>query len=204
MARTARTHSDSGVYHAILRGVNKQQIFECTEDYQRFLNILRTLTVQEQDESGHRSKPNCVVYAYCLMGNHVHHLIKESSETLAQIMKRISSTYVYYYRRKGDLFQYLLDRNESGSCPLTLDHGICSVDCFKKNGEIYVIEMNCRISGHYPLAYLAGFNYPQLVIDWMYGKETNPELIKFETDLYIIKDLVPTILRKGNDGEPLA
>ena len=124
MARTARNHSDSGVYHVILRGVNKQQIFECTEDYQRFLNILRTLTVQEQDESGHRSKPNCVVYAYCLMGKHVHHLIKESSETLAQIMKRISSTYVYYYNhkygRKGDLFQYLLDRNESGTCPLTL------------------------------------------------------------------------------------
>ena len=109
MARTARTHSDSGVYHVILRGVNKQQIFECTEDYQRFLNILRTLTVQEQDESGHRSKPNCVVYAYCLMGNHVHHLIKESSETLAQIMKRISSSYVYYYNHKygriGHLFQ---------------------------------------------------------------------------------------------------
>ena len=39
-----------------MRGVNKQQIFECTEDYQRFLNILRTLTVREQDESGHRSK----------------------------------------------------------------------------------------------------------------------------------------------------
>ena len=56
MARTARKHSDSGVYHVILRGVNKQQIFECTEDYQRFLNILRTLTVREQDESGHRSK----------------------------------------------------------------------------------------------------------------------------------------------------
>ena len=109
MARTARKHSDSGVYHFILRGVNKQQIFECTEDYQRFLNILRTLTVQEQDESGHRSKPNCVVYAYCLMGNHAHLLIKESSETLAQIMKRISSTYVYYYNHKygriGHLFQ---------------------------------------------------------------------------------------------------
>ena len=45
LARTARTHSDSGFYHAILRGVNKQQIFECTEDYQRFLNILRILTV---------------------------------------------------------------------------------------------------------------------------------------------------------------
>ena len=27
MARKARTHSDSGVYHVILRGVNKQQIY---------------------------------------------------------------------------------------------------------------------------------------------------------------------------------
>lgn len=83
-------------------------------------------------------------------------------------------------------------------------HGICSVDCFKKDGEIYVIEMNCRISGHYPLAYLAGFNYPQLVIDWMNGKGTNPDLLKFDTDLYIIKDLLPTILRKGNGVEKLA
>ena len=43
------------------------------------------------------------------MGNHVHLLIKESGETLAQIMKRISSSYVYYYNHKygriGHLFQ---------------------------------------------------------------------------------------------------
>ena len=81
MARTVRKHSDSGVYHAILRGVNKQQIFECTEDYQRFQNILRTLTVQEQDESGYRSKPNCVVYAYCLMGNRAYKLSGTCNKT---------------------------------------------------------------------------------------------------------------------------
>lgn len=72
--------------------------------------------------------------------------------------------------------------------------GICSVDCFKNEKGIFVIEMNCRISGHYPLSYLAGFNYPQLIIDWMNGKDTNPELLRFKTELYIIKDLVPTIL----------
>lgn len=78
--------------------------------------------------------------------------------------------------------------------------GICSVDCFKTDKGIFVIEMNCRISGHYPLSYLAGFNYPQLVVDWMNGKATNPELIKFNPELYIIKDLVPTVLedRSGN------
>ena len=43
------------------------------------------------------------------MGNHVHLLIKVSSETLDQIMKRIFSSYVYYYNHKygriGHLFQ---------------------------------------------------------------------------------------------------
>ena len=75
--------------------------------------------------------------------------------------------------------------------------GILSVDCFKKGDDIFVIEMNCRISGHYPLAFLAGMNYPQQLIDWLNNKPTNPDLMKFETELYIIKDLAPMILCKG-------
>lgn len=77
-------------------------------------------------------------------------------------------------------------------------HGICSVDCFKdEDGTVYINEMNCRISGHYPLAHLAGFNFPQQLADWMNGLPTNPDLLKFETELFIIKDLLPTVLRKG-------
>ena len=81
MARTARKHSDSGVYHVILRGVNKQQIFECTEDYQRFLNILRTLTVREQDESGHRSKYGRIGHLHIpsCKGQQVQKMRKDSS-----------------------------------------------------------------------------------------------------------------------------
>lgn len=74
--------------------------------------------------------------------------------------------------------------------------GILSIDCFSNEKGIFIIEMNCRISGHYPLSYLAGFNYPQLLVDWLNGKPTNPELLKFETDLFIIKDLVPMVLYK--------
>lgn len=77
-------------------------------------------------------------------------------------------------------------------------HGILSVDCFKDtDGTVYVNEMNCRISGHYPLAYLAGFNFPQLLADWLNGKPTNPKYLDFETELYIVKELLPTILRRG-------
>jgi len=74
--------------------------------------------------------------------------------------------------------------------------GILSVDCFlTPDNEVYVTEMNCRISGHYPLSYLAGFNYPQLLVDWLNGKPTDESLLHFETDLYVVKDLCPTILR---------
>lgn len=79
--------------------------------------------------------------------------------------------------------------------------GILSVDCFKNDNGIFIIEMNCRISGHYPLAYLAGFNYPQIVVDWMNGKELNFENLSFKENLFIIKDLVPTILHDGKSLE---
>ena len=77
--------------------------------------------------------------------------------------------------------------------------GILSVDLFKTEKGLFVIEMNCRISGHYPLSYLAGFNFPQLLVDWMNGKETNRALLRFDTDLFIVKDLLPTILYKNNE-----
>ena len=72
--------------------------------------------------------------------------------------------------------------------------GILSVDCFLDKRGIFVTEMNCRISGHYPLAHLAGFNFPQLLADWMLGKPTNPNNLRFKEGLIIIKDLKPTIL----------
>jgi len=43
------------------------------------------------------------------MGNHVHLLIKEETEELGVIMRRIGASYVYWYNRKynrcGHLFQ---------------------------------------------------------------------------------------------------
>lgn len=77
--------------------------------------------------------------------------------------------------------------------------GILSVDCFNTEKGIFLIEMDCRISGHYPLAYLAGFNYPRQLVEWLNGNETNPELLKFEENLMIVKDLVPTVLCKVED-----
>ncbi len=73
---------------------------------------------------------------------------------------------------------------------------ILSVDCFDVNGEIYIIEMNCRISGHYPLSHLAGTNLPKQIIEWLYGKPTDLNNFKFTENLFITKDLLPVILNR--------
>ena len=99
MPRTARKQSSTGIYHVMMRGINRQSIFLDDEDNEKFLQTVSDCKkVSEFD-----------LYAYCLMGNHVHLLIKEGKETLEQIFKRIGSRYVYWYNWKymrcGHLFQ---------------------------------------------------------------------------------------------------
>lgn len=99
MPREARRKSESGIYHIMLRGINRQQIFEDTEDYEKFLDIL----IDCKGICGYK------IYAYCLMGNHIHLLMGEGEETLEQTFKRICGRFVYWYnvkyQRVGHLFQ---------------------------------------------------------------------------------------------------
>ena len=52
---------------------------------------------------------NYILYAYCLMSNHIHLLIRERKDTIGMAIKRIASSYVYYYNHKysrdGHLFR---------------------------------------------------------------------------------------------------
>ena len=89
MPRQARTISATNVYHVILRGVNKLQVFEDEEDYIRFLNVLRRQTQPDVDAQGQTFQPRYHVYAYCLMGNHVHILLKDGSSQVSQVFRTL-------------------------------------------------------------------------------------------------------------------
>jgi REP element-mobilizing transposase RayT len=99
MPRIARQKSESGVYHIVLRGLNRQTLFYDDEDKAVFLNRVKLA----------KDKYNFKLYAFCLMGNHVHILLKEQEQDLARIMRKILSSYVYWYNSKyeriGNLFQ---------------------------------------------------------------------------------------------------
>ncbi len=99
MPRTARAVGNSRIYHVMLRGINRQRIFEDDEDRNRFLDILKRS----------KEKDKFDLIAWCLMPNHVHLLIRENEVSLGTIFKRIGSAYVYWYNgkyeRSGHLFQ---------------------------------------------------------------------------------------------------
>jgi putative transposase len=97
LPRKARQKSESGIYHIIMRGINRQLIFNEDEDYHKFLQTLN----HYKEISGYQ------IYAYCLMSNHIHLLIKIEHEPLAQIMRRICGKFVYWYNRKYDRAGYL-------------------------------------------------------------------------------------------------
>ncbi len=99
MARTARQLSESGIYHVILRGINRQQIFYEEADCTCFIRLL----------GKYKSVSGYQLLAYCLMGNHVHLLIRVQNESLDVVMKRIGGAFAYWYNgkyeRTGHLFQ---------------------------------------------------------------------------------------------------
>ncbi len=108
--------SESGIYHVMHRGIDRQMIFIDSEDEEKFLQLLRS----------YKKRCGFALYAYCLMGNHIHLLIREAArpsvitvngidietgpgEQLEQVFKRIGVSYVTYFNRKykrvGHLFQ---------------------------------------------------------------------------------------------------
>ena len=108
MSRKARDYSESGVYHVMLRGINLPDIFECEKDYIKFLYEIRRVAFPV-DEAGRAKEPGLVVYAYCLMPNHVHLLVKEHDVGISDAIKCISGSYAGYFNQKyehiGHLFQ---------------------------------------------------------------------------------------------------
>ena len=61
MARQLRKKSGTGIYHVMLRGINRQDIFEDEGDYQQMLSILRGL-VDRCDEHKVQLPPLCTFY----------------------------------------------------------------------------------------------------------------------------------------------
>ena len=99
MPRHARLDAPGALQHIIIRGIERQKIFQNDDDRTAFLNRLgRVLT-----ESG------TPCYAWALMPNHAHFLLETGRVPLAAVMRRLLTGYAVTFnlrhRRHGPLFQ---------------------------------------------------------------------------------------------------
>ena len=102
--RKNRILRPDGIYHVILRGINRQDIFWEDKDYAYFLTIL-----YKCKEISHFQ-----LHAYCLMPNHIHLLLQTADEPLDLVLKRIEVRFVHWYNQKNDRVGHLFqDRYKS-------------------------------------------------------------------------------------------
>lgn len=99
MPRKRRIHYRYAIYHVMLRGNYRQNIFHDDEDRKIFCKILERCT----------KKYLCSIHLFCLMTNHIHLVIEVSDIPLSKIMQNISSLYSMLHNRRynkiGHLFQ---------------------------------------------------------------------------------------------------
>ena len=99
MPRKARIDANDAVHHVISRGINRRAIFSDTKDHEDFLERLGSLLVETQT--------SC--YAWALIPNHFHLLLKTGNDTISNLMKRLLTGYAVTYNRRygrsGHLFQ---------------------------------------------------------------------------------------------------
>ena len=100
MPRQARLDAPGLVHHVMARGIEDQKIFRDDNDRENFLiRLAESLAL-----SG-----GAKLYAWALMSNHFHLLLRTDEHMLSPIMRRLMTghavTYNRRYRRKGHLFQ---------------------------------------------------------------------------------------------------
>ncbi|MHA6261442.1 transposase [Sporosarcina sp. CAU 1771] len=90
MPRRKRNWHPNGYFHVIMRGNNRESIFQSKEDV---MELMRTL---EYCAEKYRFK----LLAYCIMSNHYHLLIQSEYVDLAKVMARINRRYSDYYAKR--------------------------------------------------------------------------------------------------------
>jgi len=94
--RQAREVSPTGYYHIMMRGIDRDFIYQSTADKNYFVKLLKEA---EQWE----------LAAYCLMDNHVHLVLQGEREVLSSALQKINIKYAMHYNfvheRVGHVFQ---------------------------------------------------------------------------------------------------
>ena len=161
MARKSRLHVPGGLYHVILRGNARQEIFFSAEDRTRFYELIE----EGVTRFGYR------VHAFCLMTNHLHLALQAGEQPLSAGMQNLAFRYTRHInarrKRAGHLFEgrfkaFLVDRDRYGLALVRYIHLNPVRARMVKQPSAYAY------SSH--RAYLGKETLPWLTTDWVLGQ----------------------------------
>ena len=89
MPRPLRPIADGLIYHVINRGNNRQTVFDSEGDYPAFLKAIADLKERKPFD----------LYGYCLMGNHIHMLIRPREYSISRIAQSLLVSHTQRYHR---------------------------------------------------------------------------------------------------------
>src|SRR5713226_5369183 len=99
MPRQARLNTPGTLHHVIIRGIEKRRIVTDEEDRRQFVARLGQLATELKT----------AIYAWALMTNHAHILLRSGPDGLPKFMRRFPTGYALRYNhrhhRHGHLFQ---------------------------------------------------------------------------------------------------
>ncbi len=199
MARKPRVYGTSGLYHVILRGNNKQNLFNDDIDRKFFIDRLRKYSKELK----------IAVHAYCLMNNHVHILIGNASQNLSLLVQKIANSYVFYFNRKyersGHLFQgrfksepilddvhfktvyrYILQNIEKS--------GLAKLDQYRWNS--FGALNRCRKNSFINVEYIMGmFSSKKLLLEFLFQRE-NIKCMEYENKIVLSDDRAINLIKR--------
>ena len=99
MPRGKRLNIAGGVYHLYTRGIERKEIFKDNKDKEEFLSRLA--------DALDKTKSSC--YAWALMPNHLHLMLRTGKGSLSDIARSLLTSYAIYFnarhKRRGYLYQ---------------------------------------------------------------------------------------------------
>ncbi|OGS23536.1 MAG: hypothetical protein A2314_03260 [Elusimicrobia bacterium RIFOXYB2_FULL_50_12] len=99
MPRKARLDAPGALHHIMVRGINKSEIFKDDQDKSLFLKRLGTNVLNSKAS----------VYAWALMNNHAHILLKSGQGGISGIMRKLLTWYSQYYNRRHERSGHLFE-----------------------------------------------------------------------------------------------
>jgi len=105
MARRPRLNFAGAIHHVTTRGIDHDPIYIGDDDRRAFLDML----------SDAAARHGWTVYAYCLMTNHYHLLIRTDRPTLSAGMRELNGRYAARFNRRQRRGGYVFQRRYASS-----------------------------------------------------------------------------------------